>query len=144
MADPCRDMHGGVIARMHANGMGKWLREHRESQDLTQGQVAAELGLSQSGYSNIERGNVTLSGRYMTPLAKLFDVPRTEIVDQALGILTDVERAILKDDKLSARDCRLLLLVYGDRTGRNSAEIGQSLCPREDDYPKDEDEPGND
>lgn len=103
------------------------------SEGLTQGEVAAALGLSQPGYSNIERGNVRLSSQYIAPLTALLGVSWNEIVDRTLGILTDVERAILKDPHLSAADSRLLLLVYGDRTGRNSAALARSIHEGEDD-----------
>jgi len=116
--------------------MAKWLRQQRESKGLTQGQVAAALGLSQPGYSNIERGNVALSAKYINPLTELLGVSWEEIVDRTLGILTDVERAILRDPKLSAADCRLLLLVYGDRTGRPSADVGPSIYNNKNESPE--------
>lgn len=103
--------------------MGSWLRQQRISKGLTQGQVAAALGLTQPGYSNIERGNVTFAGKYMIPLSEVLGVPWQEIMDRRMDLLTEVERAILKDPYLSASDGRLLLLIYGDRTGRESAAL---------------------
>jgi transcriptional regulator with XRE-family HTH domain len=112
---------------MTKNIMGSWLREQRISRGLTQEHVAAALGLSQPGYSNIERGNVALSGKYITVISELLGVPWQEIMDRRMGLLTEVERAILKDKHLSASDSRLLLLIYGDRTGRNSAALTPSV-----------------
>jgi len=97
-------------------------RKRREA-GLRQGDVAAALGLTQPGYSNIERGNVRVGAKHLQTLAAVLKVEEAELIDRVVGLLTDTERAIINDPLLTTKQARrLVLLVYGELTGRDSAK----------------------
>lgn len=60
------------------------IRDLREDRDLTQRQVAAMLGMSQTGYSKYETGENDIPNQVLIKLAKFYDTT----TDYILG-LTD-------------------------------------------------------
>ena len=64
------------------------LRNLREDNDLTQAQVAAYLGTSQTMYARYERGANELPLRHLIALCKLYNVS----ADELLGISVDHSR----------------------------------------------------
>lgn len=60
------------------------IRDLREDRDLTQRQVAAMLGMSQTGYSKYETGENDIPTQVLIKLAKFYDIT----TDYILG-LTD-------------------------------------------------------
>lgn len=91
---------------------------------LRQGDVAAALGLTQPGYSNIERGNVRVSAKHLPKLAEVLEIQEAELIDRVVGLLTTTERAIISDPLLTTKQARrLVLLVYGELAGRDSAKV---------------------
>ena len=56
------------------------LKYHRVTNDLTQGQVAEHLGLTQSSYSKLERGTTRLHAMQMLKLAKLYRIKVEELL----------------------------------------------------------------
>ena len=67
------------------------LRGLREDNDLTQAQVAAVLGTSQTMYARYERGANEIPVRHLLSLSKLYDVS----VDYLLCV-TDVKKITSK------------------------------------------------
>jgi len=55
------------------------LRLLRLKNDLTQENVAFELGISQKAYSKIENGQVRLTQEKVAKLSKIFKVPTSEL-----------------------------------------------------------------
>ena len=56
------------------------IRALREDHDLTQAQVAAYLGTSQTMYARYERGANELPLRHLVALCKLYDVSSDEVL----------------------------------------------------------------
>lgn len=56
------------------------IRFFREKQNLTQEQMANELGLSTNGYANLERGETRLSVDRLEEIAHIFGVDVTELM----------------------------------------------------------------
>lgn len=56
------------------------IRFIREKQNLTQEQMANELGLSTNGYANLERGETRLSVDRLEQIANIFGVDVTELM----------------------------------------------------------------
>ncbi len=66
------------------------IRALREDNDLTQAQVAAILGTSQTMYARYERGANELPIRHLIVLCQLYNVP----ADLLLGLRLDKARKI--------------------------------------------------
>lgn len=106
---------------MTSESMGDFLRRRRTELGLSGQAVAAAVERSQVWYSNIERGTLRLQPKYFERLAEVLRLDYHELVDRVLGLSNATELAIVKDDLLtSIRDRRLILLVYGELTGRDS------------------------
>jgi transcriptional regulator with XRE-family HTH domain len=60
--------------------LGHRLAQLRKDRGLTQVELAARLGLTQSFVSQCERGELRLHGELIVELAKLFDVSADEIL----------------------------------------------------------------
>lgn len=68
------------------------LRDLREDADLSQKQLAAQLGMSQTGYSKYETGENDISTQILLKLADFYNVS----VDYLLG-RTNVKKPYPKD-----------------------------------------------
>lgn len=69
--------------------MRDWLKNLREDRKMTQKDVASKLGISESYYCSIERGErqKKMDMFVITGLALAFDVPVTEIAEKEAGYL---------------------------------------------------------
>ncbi len=118
---------------MSSERIGDFLVRKRREAGLRQGDVAAALGLTQPGYSNIERGNVRVSVKHLEKLAEVLKVEEAELIDRVVGLLTETERAIISDPLLATKQARrLVLLVYGELTGRDSVKVDNLYGERSD------------
>lgn len=72
------------------------VRELRTSRKLTQSALANELGLSQSRLSEIERGDGSFSAEQFLLVLRLFNVPVSEFVDQAVAPTQDLQNALAR------------------------------------------------
>ena len=57
------------------------IRRIREAKDLTQEQMAEKLGVSQSAYGDIERGDNDPKLSKLQKIADIFEMPLSELVD---------------------------------------------------------------
>jgi transcriptional regulator with XRE-family HTH domain len=103
--------------------VGALLRKRRLERHLTQGEVAAALGLSQPGYSNIERGNVHLASKYFDAVEGTLGLKPAVLMEHLLGLANDTERCIAADRRLTKAQRRLMLMIYGELTGRESVNV---------------------
>lgn len=62
--------------------MYKRLRDLREDRDMTQKQVAALLGMSQTGYSKYETGENDIPTQILIKLSKLYGTTIDYLLDQ--------------------------------------------------------------
>lgn len=95
--------------------IGQRLARLRKERGITQVELAAELGVTQSHVSEWERGNLRLHGELIAAVAQLLDVT----ADELLGLSPSDERAPAKNrrllrrlrefDKLPKRDQEALL-----------------------------------
>ncbi len=109
----------------HRASFGSFIRERRKELDLTQTQLGRAVGVDQTTISTWEAGKSRPSDLH--GLAEAIGVSPAALADQAFGILTDVERAIVADPHLSKEKQDILLAVYGVLTNRPSQGNGQLL-----------------
>ena len=64
---------------------GKKIREFRKKKGLNQGDVAAELSMSQSAYAKIENGNTALDVKRLLQLSEFLEVPISDFLPQEKG-----------------------------------------------------------
>lgn len=69
------------IYEKRASAFGEHLKTLRQSQNLTQRNVADKLGCSESTYANWEQGRTEPSIRDMYALLALFDIDANELFD---------------------------------------------------------------
>lgn len=105
---------------MSTEDISQLLRERRRELNLTQSEVASQLGLSQPGYSNIERGKVALGEHHFDGVQRVLKIRVEELMDRLLDLATPTERAIAVDPLLNRTHKRVALMLYGEATGRNS------------------------
>jgi transcriptional regulator with XRE-family HTH domain len=60
------------------NTIGYRIRKHREAKDLSQENIAFELGLSRSAYNKIETGTTSPNTNRLQEIAKVLEVDITE------------------------------------------------------------------
>lgn len=108
---------------MNDDSVGELLRERRLELGLTQGEVAAALGLTQGGYSNIERGNVRLGAKHHPAIERILGIKPDVLIAHLLDLANDTERELVRDRLLTKDQRRLLLVIYGEMTRRPSANV---------------------
>ncbi|GJL91255.1 helix-turn-helix domain-containing protein [Hyphococcus sp.] len=92
---------------------GRVLADKRRAVDKEQGEVAGALGVSQSTYSRIERGGISLSLDMLVRIAEFFRVPPSSLVgeaDYAANALRNVGVRVVPDRSLQNGDVILALL----------------------------------
>lgn len=77
------------------------LKRARKANKLTQAQVAEKVGLTQSGYSDWERGETRIDSRSIDQLAKIFDVPVSFII--GTGVFQNWNQVIKYKDAVCGR-----------------------------------------
>lgn len=68
--------------------LGRVLQGHREAAKLTQGQVAALLGMTQPGYSKIEQGDTAVSVLQLRQITQALRVDPGLVMHQCEGWIT--------------------------------------------------------
>ena len=87
------EREGSSVGKIRKS-VGEKLRELRESNDLTQSQIAAALGVDRSTYTRYELNDTPVTLETLTVLAQIFGVPTEQLLpDEDDG-----------DKKLSLRD----------------------------------------
>lgn len=106
--------------------LGYLLREHRLKLDLTQEDVASQVGVTQGQVSQWEHNKRKPDYEELKKLSEVLDAPFTKLIDRNIGLATDVQRAIVDDSQLSRRDQDIMLGVYQAMTGQ-IADIAKLL-----------------
>lgn len=87
-----------VIIEWMAKIKPKWsryyLREYREDRELTLGEVGAEIGMSGTNLSKIERGVVPFDQEVLEGLARVYRVDPWELLSHAPGNAVDAARLL--------------------------------------------------
>ncbi|MDC0980301.1 helix-turn-helix transcriptional regulator [Bdellovibrionales bacterium] len=77
--------------------LGKYLREKRVSLNLTQREVAKELGYTTAQFlSNVERGVCAFPIDQLGKLSRLYDIDKQEILNLLMDEYEDIFRKALK------------------------------------------------
>ncbi|MEA2312034.1 MAG: hypothetical protein QOE28_2002 [Solirubrobacteraceae bacterium] len=106
--------------------LGEFIRRQRELHELSMRQMAEMAGISNPYLSQIERGLREPSERVMDAIARSLEMSAETLYEQAgrrreEGGPSEVEVAIERDPRLTARQRRTLLEVYWSFAGRRSA-----------------------
>jgi transcriptional regulator with XRE-family HTH domain len=106
--------------------LGEYLREQRESSQVSLRQLAEQAGVSNPYLSQIERGLRRPSAEVLQQLAKALRISaeqlyiRAGIVSPDGGVGGSVELAVLGDQALSERQKQTLLDVYASFLALNA------------------------
>lgn len=84
--------------------LGSIIRQIREQKGFLQKQVAAELGIGNTNYNKLEKGNREPSVKELQLLARLFDMS----VDQILNFEGDVPQEVTVSDKQGFEQVNLI------------------------------------
>lgn len=84
--------------RTLAELMGKKIRTARKRAKLTQEEIAQPLGMTGSGFAQIERGENLVSLEHLVKLPAILGVPITELLPDS--VVTDYDRARARDENL--------------------------------------------
>ena len=103
------------VAPVDEKAIGKKIRELRKRQGMTQGELAAELGINQSAVSDYEKGEVRIHAAMLAALAKVLKSSADEILglEKTKASAPAVDRRFLrrieKLHRLSRRDQQSIL-----------------------------------
>lgn len=81
----------------------------RKKAGLTQSDLAAELGLTGSMVSRIERGIAELSSRHIEKLASIFGVSQAAILDDVVDLDAVAKEMLVKFDQLTDTNKRRIV-----------------------------------
>ncbi|MDP9821837.1 helix-turn-helix domain-containing protein [Nocardioides massiliensis] len=116
--------------------LGEYLRDQRQSAQLSLRQLAEQTGVSNPYLSQIERGLRKPSAEVLQQLAKALRISAEQLYVHA-GILRpedgevrSVELAILADSGLTERQKQTLLDVYASFRAANGAEAASTQTPQ--------------
>ena len=129
------------FAPISVHDLGDYLREQRQSAQLTLRQLSEVAGISNPYISQIERGLKKPSAEILQALAKALRISaeslyiRAGILDERTDLdddaAVDVTAAILADPRLSDRQRTVLLEVYESLAGEPAAsKAPKALKPR--------------
>ena len=105
-----------VVSRAH---IGSQLRELREARTWTQGELAAQLAISQPTLSQIERGKSSLTAEQLIEVLRLFNVTLSSFTERRVPANASFQDASLQNAlaRFGARQLRVdSLLVPDDRS----------------------------
>lgn len=91
--------------------LGSWLQNRRREFNLTQQQVATEVGVHQTRVSHWERGSRVPNPQQLEALAILFGVAFETLMAEFF-VDNEVERALMNDPLIHDDDKRALLTLY--------------------------------
>ena len=112
---------------MKVGSLGEYIREQRESAQVSLRQLARTAGVSNPYLSQIERGVKKPSAEILSQIAKGLRISAETLYVQA-GILderdsSDVVAAVLADPTIGERHKRVLLDVYESFRAEHAADI---------------------
>ena len=115
------------MATLKVGSLGDYIREQRESTQVSLRQLARSAGVSNPYLSQIERGVKKPSAEILSQIAKGLRISAETLYVQA-GILderdsSDVVAAVLADPTIGERHKRVLLDVYESFRAEHSAEV---------------------
>ncbi|MCK0110777.1 helix-turn-helix domain-containing protein [Ornithinimicrobium sp. F0845] len=134
------------MSRLPVPDLGSYLREQRESAQMSVRQVAKAAGISNPYLSQIERGLRRPSAEILQQLAKGLRISAEQLYIRA-GILDDsstgapveqpydVTVAIMADERLTDRQRRALLDVYRSFVGDGADATAEPVDPATPDHP---------
>jgi transcriptional regulator with XRE-family HTH domain len=117
------------MATLKVGSLGEYIREQRESAQVSLRQLAKSAGVSNPYLSQIERGVKKPSAEILAQIAKGLRISAETLYVRA-GILDerstgDVAAAVLADPGLAERHKRILLDVYESFRAEHAAEVAR-------------------
>jgi transcriptional regulator with XRE-family HTH domain len=91
---------------MFPNNMAKFIQQLRKRRNLTQEELASELGISRPTYFQIERGERDLSITEAKKLAAIFSISLVDLLqgkDTSMTAIIDKEKPMIVDEKQPVR-----------------------------------------
>ena len=115
------------MATLKVSSLGEYIREQRESAQVSLRQLAKAAGVSNPYLSQIERGMKKPSAEILAQIAKGLRISAETLYVHA-GILderepSDVVAAILADPAIGERHRRILLDVYTSFRAEHAADV---------------------
>jgi transcriptional regulator with XRE-family HTH domain len=115
------------MATLKVSSLGEYIREQRESAQVSLRQLAKTAGVSNPYLSQIERGMKKPSAEILASIAKGLRISAETLYVHA-GILderepSDVVAAVLADPAIGERHRRILLDVYTSFRAEHEAEV---------------------
>ena len=115
------------MATLKVGSLGEYIREQRESAQVSLRQLARTAGVSNPYLSQIERGVKKPSAEILSQIAKGLRISAETLYVQA-GILderdsSDVVAAVLADPTIGERHKRVLLDVYESFRAEHAADV---------------------
>jgi transcriptional regulator with XRE-family HTH domain len=115
------------MATLKVSSLGEYIREQRESAQVSLRQLAKTAGVSNPYLSQIERGLKKPSAEILASIAKGLRISAETLYVQA-GILderepSDVVAAVLADPAIGERHRRILLDVYASFRAEHAADV---------------------
>ena len=115
------------MATLKVSSLGEYIREQRESAQVSLRQLAKTAGVSNPYLSQIERGMKKPSAEILAQIAKGLRISAETLYVHA-GILderepSDVVAAILADPAIGERHRRILLDVYASFCAEHAADV---------------------
>ena len=115
------------MATLKVGSLGEYIREQRESAQVSLRQLAKTAGVSNPYLSQIERGVKKPSAEILSQIAKGLRISAETLYVQA-GILderdsSDVVGAVLADPTIGERHKRVLLDVYESFRAEHAADV---------------------
>lgn len=136
-----KDVAGSAESRVRE--LGAFIREQRESAELSVRHLAKRAGVSNPYLSQIERGLRKPSAEILQSIAGALRISAETLYVKA-GILeeraSDVASAIRADQSLTEKQRRALLEIYRSFTGPPQGEAATGVDPPSDEGPEAEEQ----
>jgi len=122
------------MATLKVPSLGDYIREQRESAQVSLRQLARTAGVSNPYLSQIERGLKKPSAEILQQIAKGLRISaetlyvRAGILDEAHGA-SDVTAAVLTDPTIGERHKRVLLDIYESFRSEHQASVANARRP---------------
>ncbi len=131
-----------------AQDIGSFIRSQREAAQVSVRQLAEKAGVSNPYLSQIERGLRKPSADVLSQIAKALRVS-AEVLYIRAGMLepsetNEVRDAIITDTAITERQKQVLLDIYTSFCEQTEAALAQGDMSKEEDTPKDDEEPATD
>lgn len=117
--------HHSDVSKLDVGTLGEYIREQRQSAQLSLRQLARNAGVSNPYLSQVERGLRNPSAEILTQIAAALRISAETLYVRA-GLLEEqdasrVRTAIVRDSSLTERQRRALLEIYAAFVEENSA-----------------------